>query len=41
MDKLNIVVDRDRNNTCVKDTERELKLTENEKLLSKRVYLLS
>ena len=41
MDKLNIVVYRYRNNTCVKDTEMELKLTEYEKILSKRVYLLS
>ena len=40
MDKLNIVVYRYRNNTYVKDTEMELKLTEYEKLLSKRVYLL-
>ena len=41
MDQLNIVVYRYRNNTYVKDTEMELKLTEYEKLLSKRVYLLS
>ena len=41
MDKLNIVFYRYRNNTYVKDTEMELKLTEYEKLLSKRVYLLS
>ena len=41
MDNLNIVVYRYRNNTYVKDTEMELKLTEYEKLLSKRVYLLS
>ena len=41
MDKLNIVVYRYRNNTYVKDTEMELKLTEYEKLLSKRVNLLS
>ena len=41
MDKLNIVVYRYRNNTYVKDTEMELKLAEYEKLLSKRVYLLS
>ena len=40
-DKLNIVVYRYRNNTYVKDTEMELKLIEYEKLLSKRVYLLS
>ena len=41
MDKLNIVVYRYRNNTYLKDTEMELKLTEYKKLLSKRVYLLS
>ena len=41
MDKLNIVVYRYRNNTYVKDTEKELELTEYEKLLSKRVYLFS
>ena len=41
MDKLNIVVYRYRNNQYVKDTELELKLTEYEKLLSKRVYLMS
>ena len=41
MDKLNIVIYRYRNNTYVKDTEMELKLTEQEKILSKRVYLLS
>ena len=41
MDKLNIVIHQNRNNTYVKDTEKELKLTENERLLSKRVYLLS
>ena len=41
MDKLNIVAHRYRNNTYVKDTEMELKLTEYEKLLSKRVCLLS
>ena len=41
MDKLNIVVYRYRNTAYVKDTEMELKLTEHEKLLSKRVYLLS
>ena len=41
MDKLNIVVYRYRNNTHVKDTGMELKLTEYEKLLSKGVYLLS
>ena len=41
MDKLNIVVYRYRNKTYVKDTEMELNLTEYEKLLSKREYLLS
>ena len=41
MDKLINVVYRYRNNTYVKDAEMELKLTEYEKLLSKRVYLLS
>ena len=41
MDKLNTVIYRYRNNTYVKDTEMELKLTEYEKLLSKRVYLFS
>ena len=41
LDKLNNVVQRYRNNTCVKDTEMELKLTEYEKLFSKRVYLWS
>ena len=41
MDKLNIVVYCHRNNTYIKDTEMELKLTEYKKLLSKRVYLLS
>ena len=40
MDKLNIVVYCYQNNTYVKDTEMELKLTEYEKLLSKWVYLL-
>ena len=35
------MVYRYRNNTYVKDTEMELKLTEYEKLLSKRVYILS
>ena len=37
MDKLNIIVYRNRNNTYVKDTEVELNLTEYEKLLCKRV----
>ena len=32
-DKVNIVVYRYRNNTCVKDTEMELKLTENKRFL--------
>ena len=40
-DKVNIVVYRCRNNTYLKDTEVELTLTEYEKLLAKRVYLLS
>ena len=40
-DKLNIVVYRYRNNTYLKDTETELKLTEYKKLLVKRIYLLS
>ena len=33
MDKMNFVVYRYRNNTYVKDTEMELKLTQNEKKL--------
>ena len=41
MNKLNIVAYRYRINTYVKDTEVVLKLTEYEKILSKRVYLLS
>ena len=41
MNKLNIAVYRYRKNTYVKDTEMELKSTKYEKLLSKRVYLLS
>ena len=41
MDKLNNVVYTYRNNTNVNDSEMELKLTEYEKLFSKRVYLLS
>ena len=41
MDKLNIVVYCYRNNTYVKDTGMELKLTEYKKLLSKRKHLLS
>ena len=40
-DKGNIVVYRYRNNTNLKDTELELKLTEYKKLLARRVYLLS
>ena len=41
MDNLNIVVSRYRNNTYVKDTEMELKMTQYEKRLSERVYILS
>ena len=41
MHKLKIVLYLYRNNTYVKDTEMELKMTEYKKLLSKRVYLLS
>ena len=40
-DKVNIVVYRYRNNTYLKDTERDLKLIEYKKVLAKRVYLLS
>ena len=40
-DKVNIVVYRYRNNSYLKDTEMELKLTEYKKLLAKRVYLMS
>ena len=40
-DKVNTVVYRYRNNTYLKDTEMDLKLTEYKKLLAKRVYLLS
>ena len=40
-DKLNIVVYRYRNNLYLKDTEVDLKLTEYQSLLAKRVYLLS
>ena len=40
-DKVNIVVYRYRNNTYLKDTEMNLKLTEYKKLLAKRIYLLS
>ena len=39
--KVNIVIYRYRNNTYLKDTEMDLKLTEYKKLLAKRVYLLS
>ena len=39
--KVNIVVYLYRNNTYLKDTEMDLKLTEYKKLLDKRVYLLS
>ena len=38
---MNIVVNRYRNNTYLKKTEMDLKLTEYKKLLAKRVYLLS
>ena len=41
MDRLNILVNRYRKNTYVRDTEMELKLTEFETLLSKQAYLLS
>ena len=40
-DKVNIFVYRYRNNTYLKDTEMDLKLTEYKKLVTKRVYLLS
>ena len=40
-DTVNIVVYRYRNITYLKDTEMDLKLTENKKLVVKRVYLLS
>ena len=40
-DKVNIVVYRYRNNTYLKNTETDLKLTEYKKLLANRVYLLS
>ena len=40
-DKVNIVVYRYRNNTYLKDTEMDLKLTEYKKLLARRVYFLS
>ena len=40
-DKGNIIVYRYRNNTYLKDTEMDLKLSEYKKLLATRVYLLS
>ena len=40
-DKVNIVIYRYRNRTYLKDTEMDLKLTQNKKLLAKRVYFLS
>ena len=40
-DKLNIVVYRYRNSLYLKDNEIDLKLTEYQSLLAKRVYLLS
>ena len=40
-DKVNIVVYRYRNNTYLKETEMDLKLTEYKKILARRVYLLS
>ena len=40
-EKVNIVVYRYRNNTYLKDTEMDIKLTEYKNLLAKRVYLLS
>ena len=40
-DKVKIVVYRYRNITYLKDTEMDLKLTEDKKTLAKRVYLLS
>ena len=40
-DKLNIVVYRYRNNLNLKDNEVDLKLTEYESFLAKRVYLLN
>ena len=39
--KVNIVVYPYRNNTYLKDTARNIKLTEYKKLLANRVYLLS
>ena len=40
-DKVNIVVYGYRNSTYLKDTEKDLKLTEYKKIPAKRVYLLS
>ena len=40
-DKLNIVVYRYQNSLYLKDKELDLKMTENQSLLAKRVYLLS
>ena len=40
-DKLNIVVYRYRNNLYLKDNEIDLKMSEHQSLLAKRVYLLS
>ena len=40
-DKVNLVVYRYRNKTCLMDTEMDLKVTDYKKLLAKRVYLLS
>ena len=40
-DKLNIVVYRYRNNLNLKDNEVDLKLTEYQSLLAKRIYRLS
>ena len=40
-DKVDIVVNRSRNNTYLKDTDIELKLAEYKTLLAKRLYLLS
>ena len=39
--KVNMVVYRYRKNTYLKDTEKDLNMTEYKKLLAKRVYLLS
>ena len=40
-DEMNVVVYRFRNNLYLKDIEVDLKLTEYQSLLAKRVYLLS